>query len=855
MRTLRGWTRPRPIRVAFLVQEGEHAAMMLDGVFADCYSRWGGRFTLIVPCVGARIPLAYWPWLESHDPDLIYSYVALPDADILEIHERLGPAQIYFYRPGPQPRLDVFGFKPDYRFTPLSSLSNVFWLARHRRGEDLPLRVLDSWHTERSTRFLTDNFGTYDQSQATGMYPTDATAASDRLIIVSPENYANRRLGVPRDLAMLPNELEAVRAIGEGRATCMAMLSAYFAPKLDIRFGRWSSSFNLVIGDSFADRLLFWNARLLIPAWLDPNMCCFRITPGQLDDADFLSVLVNLLNRHNHVNGGAGGPVQLVLRSCSLDGPQLAVLATRLQTARLWSAISTEALTTTDAVIPDANALAAAREGNRFTGEFFPNPGWTPFEWTAPTVRPPAETPDHLVAAPIRQSFTTGHWASDFILEHDGPGSRMGENCWMLPRRWRVAGAFQVNLVSAPPHADVPPARASREGRLTAFVDSGHPIASITVPVPRAALEYALVVDGRYAEAARANDDIIPPAKANCLRVGNEDRYLTGVLGMAGGLEAATGFLLHPFLRCEFAKLGGAPNPTDHDTKFTEARLRKRANREAPYDLKIAADRDAISNLIVRAARELKHPKVFTSYATLKQSWGAYRAAFWAAHPQQGMPEDHAEWDLREEKSLDACLVALRRRQMLFQGHRWICRRCSHHNWQDFSDLSAELTCAVCKQVRQAPIDIQWLFRPNEFLIECLRDHSTLSLIWLLHLLTQRARFSLIYVGPTEFGFSPNMEASEGESDLLVLVDGRTLLCEAKSSWRDVRQGELDKLADLALRLRPDVALLAVMEAGTGPVDTIAEIRARLTTANIGFEVLTPRPGGEYDDPFLPHDD
>ena len=51
------------------------------------------------------------------------------------------------------------------------------------------------------------------------------------------------------------------------------------------------------------------------------------------------------------------------------------------------------------------------------------------------------------------------------------------------------------------------------------------------------------------------------------------------------------------------------------------------------------------------------------------------------------------------------------------------------------------------------------------------------------------------------------------------------------------------------------MALLAVMEAGTGPVDTIAEIRARLTTANIGFEVLTPRPGGEYDDPFLPHDD
>jgi hypothetical protein len=85
-------------------------------------------------------------------------------------------------------------------------------------------------------------------------------------------------------------------------------------------------------------------------------------------------------------------------------------------------------------------------------------------------------------------------------------------------------------------------------------------------------------------------------------------------------------------------------------------------------------------------------------------------------------------------------------------------------------------------------------------------------------------------------------------------VDGRTHLCEVKSSWRDVRPGELDKLAGLALRLRPDVAVLAVMEAGAGPADKIAEVRAQLLAANIALEILTPRPDGEYDDPFLPYD-
>jgi hypothetical protein len=855
MTTLRGWTRPRPIRVAFLVEDGEHAALMLDGVFADCYARWGGRFSLIVPCVDHRIPAAYWPWLESYDPDLIYSYVTLTEADILEIHERLNPAEMYFYRPRQEPRLDVFGFKPDWKFSMLSSLSAAFRIARHRRGADLPLRVLDSWHTETSSRFLTDNFGTYHDSHATGMYPADATAAVDRLVIVNPDKAADRKFGVPQDLAMLPNELEAMRAIAENRATSLALLSAQFAPKLDIRFGHWSGTFNLVVGDSYADRLLFWNARLLIPGWLDPDLCCLRITAEQLDDADFLAVLATLLNRHNHVNGGAGGQAQLRLRSCSLDAAQLEALALKLRGAKIWSAISAEAVASPDAVIPDAPALQHAREGNGSAGSFSQTPGWTSFTWTPPVARPPAEAPDHLADAPVRQSFTLGHWASDFMLELDGPGTWQGENRWRLPRRWRMARAFDVQRASDQQHALPPPQRTSRDGRLTAFVASAHPVATIGVPTPREAVQYALAADGRHAQAMRDQGEIIPPAKAIWLRPGNENRYLTGVLGMAGGLDAARQFLLHPFLRQEFAKLGGAPDPTGADIQRTEARLQKQVGRQTPYDLRDAPDRAALSNLIVRAARDLKHPKTFSSYATLKKDWTAYCAAYWAAHPQpQGAGEDAAEWEQREEDSLDHCLVALRQRQMLFQGHRWICRRCSHHNWQDFSELSAELTCAVCQQVRPAPIAIEWLFRPNEFLIACLRDYSTLSLIWLLHTLAQRTRASFFYVGPTEFGFTPGSETLDAEGDLLVVVDGRALLCEVKSSWRDVRVAELDKLAELALRLRPDVAVLAVMEAGDGPAAKIAEIRARLAEANIALEVIIPRADNGEDGPYLPGD-
>ena len=54
-----GAVRPRPIRVAFLVQQGDNAQLALDGIFADCYYRWGGRFSLIVPCRNERIVRYY----------------------------------------------------------------------------------------------------------------------------------------------------------------------------------------------------------------------------------------------------------------------------------------------------------------------------------------------------------------------------------------------------------------------------------------------------------------------------------------------------------------------------------------------------------------------------------------------------------------------------------------------------------------------------------------------------------------------------------------------------------------------------------------------------------------------------
>ena len=842
-RELNGWARPRPLRVAFLVGDGKHADLALDGIFADSYTRWGGRFSLIVPCADGRIMPSYWPWLEAYDPDIVYSYVSLSKDDILEIHERLCPSEYIFHEMGLNPRLDVFGFKPDYKFSPLSSLSVIFRLARYNppsAGGAAPVRILDSWHTEKPSRLLTDNLGTYNVSQGGGMYPSDARAAGNLLSIVSPEKLADRRFGVPRDLNTIPSELAAFQEFVHGRAVSMSLASTLFASKLDIWADRWSASFNLVVGDSFTDRVLFWNARLLIPAWLDTDLCCFRVGLDQLKEPEVLAMLGDLLKHRNHVNGRAGGQPELTIRSASLTEDQLAEATKLVLSTKPWSRVKSEIVHELTDIVPSDKALQRAGESSRFGGGLFARPDWVRFHWTAPTAQPPAVQPDHLSDAPVRQLFIGGYWCTDFTFECAEPGPRFAmENRWMLPRRWRMAGAFKSSLVDQPRNALLPPARRSRDGNLAICVCADHPIEAIEIPSVSEAIRYALAADGAWAERAAEHGRIQPPAKVAWLRPSNEARYLAGVLGMTGGIQRATEFLLHPFLRENFARLGGTPNVPADKIKPTVNRLLKKAQRKSAFDLKNEAERGAVADLILKAARTLESPMDFLKYDELKKSWKTYLAAYSTAHPQEAPPVPDKEWDELEERSLDECLIELRKRKLMFQGHQWTCQKCHHKNWIDFTGLSSELACEVCNQSSQSPVDIHWRFRPNEFLIESLRDHSVLSLIWALAAFRQRARHSFIFAEPTWFGFTDNSSDPDTEADLLLILDGKTVLCEVKSSWRVLRPIHIDNLISDAKRLRPDLVVLAVMDTGSGHKSKLAAAKTRLSAENIDFELLT----------------
>jgi hypothetical protein len=576
-----------------------------------------------------------------------------------------------------------------------------------------------------------------------------------------------------------------------------------------------------------------------------------RIDPGQLNDPAFLKVLDTLIKRRNHVNGGSGGQPQLTIRSASLDTKQLEDARAVLSAMKPWSVMMVQQLTALDEIVPSDQALQEARESSRFGGGLFPLPDWTKFAWAPPIARPPVSLPDHLSDAPARQLFAQGYWCTDFSFEYDGAGPRFAqENQWDLPRRWRMAGAFKISLAAESGFGRTPSPRRSRGGGLAVFLSVDYPIEGIQVPTAAEAIWQALVTDGAWQDPNAEHGRIHPPSKARWTHPSNEARYLTGVLGMAGSLRRASNFLLHPFLQEIFARLGGTPNLPSDKVAPTVSRLRKRAPREATFDLHSEREREALGLLIVKAAQTLKSPMAYITYDDLKAGWKAHREAYWAANPQPNQPDSSVDWDAQEERSLDSCFIEMRQQKIVFQGHQWTCHACHHKNWVDLSALSSEMSCEVCTRSEHAPVDVRWLFRPNEFLIESLRDHSVLSLIWLLAKLCWEARRSFMFVGPTWFGYTRE-DDPEAEADLLAVVDGKAVLCEVKSSWRGLRSSHISELVALAIRLRPDVALLGIMEAGAGPTNDLQSAKAQLAAHGIAFRLVIPDGRSLADGPYL----
>ena len=101
-------------------------------------------------------------------------------------------------------------------------------------------------------------------------------------------------------------------------------------------------------------------------------------------------------------------------------------------------------------------------------------------------------------------------------------------------------------------------------------------------------------------------------------------------------------------------------------------------------------------------------------------------------------------------------------------------------------------------------------------------------------------------------GAYPDNDRAVGnnEADLLCVVDRKVHLCEVKSSAHDI---QIDRLVNVAERIRPDNVVLAVFDNGSQRLNTkFNELTRALQGTEISSELLTLENDDFDDGVYLP---
>ncbi|MVT51102.1 hypothetical protein GPL17_11430 [Bradyrhizobium yuanmingense] len=256
-----------------------------------------------------------------------------------------------------------------------------------------------------------------------------------------------------------------------------------------------------------------------------------------------------------------------------------------------------------------------------------------------------------------------------------------------------------------------------------------------------------------------------------------------------------------------------------------------------------------LARVALQFGRKVQRERRFVQYSQLKSKWEEL--------VRKDMEEatDLSERDKEYYQSnhhLDRSIQALCDAQILFQGREWQCKKCFSRNWVSIEQMSRLLQCEVCGTTKSAPVSGDWAFRLNSFVLEAYRDHGIEPLIWTLWQLSERARVSFYFAPSMSLWdeYPENAPEPVAELDALAVVDGTLYLCEVKAGSR-LSSGEMDQLAAVCTRVRPDVLLLASMD-GADLEPRIKGLRERLDGIT-KIEVIKFDPNQLHDGSMLPH--
>lgn len=850
--TARAFIRPRPIRVAYLLADGDHSHLKLDAIFVASMAAWGGRYSLICPCENGFPRESYLSWMRVYDPDIIYSFIDLSDENLRKIREVFAPAYLVRHTENIKGEAKSRDFRIELPIAPLASLSTTLQYARaYPASAPQPVRVVDYLPGQPNDRFIDDNFGSFYNSYSRWPIPENLADAVKPLAVASEKLLSAPNRGRRYEGETVGDAIALLSHMAGHRNTYgLGQIAADATPRIELREA-YDNAFTLVVGNTFEDRVAYWNLRSRDPVFLGREVTTLIVDPARLEEEAFFAALAEFLKTRNGVPRNSGGP-WVQIRSASIPVESLSMLCERFRGHDNWNGYHVGSPITLDGIAPSAQVLSNAR--HLAMGGFFERaPEWKEFPAVGDKAHPPVVMPSHIAHLQSQNFATSGSWALDVDIERQENHSRYSNvrHKWFFPRRLRFHQAFLGFYESKGWGREYRHTRANALGALSLYAGFGEELPTINLPTDEVAFQFAMQRGDTWPPFSRSDKWEPPHGPFEWAQPSDKGRYLIGTLRMFGGLQEAGAVLLHSYWRAIFEELGGTIGSARRSQIKDAIKKKLRAVTTPPGNW----DDDTwqrMTSLVATEAYQVRVPQQTLSYDDFQKRHEPYleREKVILAEHKAKEPDD---WLARANRSLRNGLQERCARNVLFQGYRWKCDTCYNSNWNDIASLKPELTCSICGASEPAPVDKPWSFRLNGFLQDAMREHGITALVWCLVTLEGRSKDSFFYLGPHELWneYPKNVDSKcDHEADLICVLDGKVHLCEVKSSSRDI---ELASLLEVAKRLRPDFVTLAVMEEHSDKLAAkLAELKRGLTGTGVDAQLLTYTDDERRNDAYLP---
>lgn len=832
----------RPVRVAYLIPES-FPDEVFDKIFSECYSRWGGRRTPVIPTDGTTIDKIYWEFLDKWDADIIYSYAEINDELENRLYYCFAPAKIMRHSEVRASGEFLPDFEMNFSFT--SSLSFLPYFAqRTKTSAALPLpKILDYQLWDNHYQDFADSFGFLSKSTPSASLQQFARIMTCR---------KDEKVGYfsPSECIFLESEdAWLANLVDDRNVLLLSGLSDFSSPYLtdwSNYSNGWNDHLTVVIGDSAEDRLLMWNAQHRYSGLsVGDDIPVFRVSERRFenDAPDWLKKWINLRNSRQLRQNAAK---RVTLRSCSLSKERLCEIAKLISERPIM--VEHHQTPNVFDIKPsndrgsDWTYSPSSSVSNRFRGKDLEIPLLEPWHFSLGEKAPRFQ----------------GIWAIDLTIDRleDHSVYEDRPHVWKFPRRLRLDTAidkqhYAQNIVSKVGLLNPPSFRPTRDGNLVVW-DSAtwtRPILSLPSDyeaffhvlhrIPYDSPEFRRRVRREKSEEALASSKgqmmgtfLAHPERFARVSVSDKGRDLLGVLQLFGSLPEALQFLNNKFWLDLIQRL--SPEELQDKEKYIKEICDELNTYPKTSDLEL---REIVVHSLRLAAK---------SFASQKLEIVDFEKIYDQAKLSLGADKDRNN-KIRNE--VESSVEYLRNCNFLWQGFNWKCRSCDHHNWVGLDRLSIISNCEICRKGRSSQVAGSLHFRLNSFVQHAFASSSSQgAVLWCLQYLASKTRLP---VGDSTqcFAFAPAMDIfKKNESDLWTDVDitanvnGKIYLVEVKRSHKFVRMKDLDKLLELANELRPDVLLLAVQEVIPSDWSLGEEVRKlakQLKELDVRFEIFT----------------